>query len=707
MKKIGSALVMLIMLVGIGAQPLAAAEFPAAINRAASNQSIVPAGDNISAQAAEEIVQKAFPELVGSGDFTVERSDMDQEEWNLSCRRAEYRPQDNQAERVYASVNARSGEIIRFYYHPDLDLYRGQKVKLTKTEALQAAVQLIDRLQPERSKKLRYNPEAAAGRLETGYYFYWTRIENGIPVYGDGISVEIDAILGCVTEYQFNWQEFIPPAAQKVIPLAQMEQKLVENIGIYPSYGYVQGSQELRPQYRLNLISSFLDAASGDCVEAEDAVLTGESRKYDHTFVPAQNSATPNLGAGKLTPQEARQIAAKCFERMGYTETLTSDGSKSTGGEERNITFALTARQDKLKLTLDPSGEVRSFTRLRREQPHLADEQAIDCREAVKIARKTIETLNPEKREMVALQNHIVSGPKPHNYFLGFSRLINGIAYPYDFIDVEVDCYTGEVVQYCVSWQNVNGLPGQGLLSMDDALKKYQGRRLLEPVYLLSADAVTDKKFARLVYQVLEPLQLDALRGEFVDSQAEKTNLRSIDCPPEHWSYAALSWLYEGRVLPAGIKAEGKVDRRQGICLLINTISPVNLPAPIDNGDMKPAFSDIKANDPAIPALQEAVQRGIIKHNGNFAPEQELTREELAVWIISCLGYQKAADLNIRVETPFKDVALITPGRENYLGLAAGLGYLSADETGAIRPQAAVSWGEMAAVLARLLPYYR
>lgn len=66
-----------------------------------------------------------------------------------------------------------------------------------------------------------------------------------------------------------------------------------------------------------------------------------------------------------------------------------------------------------------------------------------------------------------------------------------------------------------------------------------------------------------------------------------------------------------------------------------------------------PAFTDVKKNDPYAPSIYHLTQLGVIKQqeNGLFHPNETITREEFAAWLIRWLGIAPSAKKPVFTDT--------------------------------------------------------
>jgi len=101
--------------------------------------------------------------------------------------------------------------------------------------------------------------------------------------------------------------------------------------------------------------------------------------------------------------------------------------------------------------------------------------------------------------------------------------------------------------------------------------------------------------------------------------------------------------------------------------------------------------------------IQQAIEKGIISNQGKFNPDQQISREEMAVWLVNCLGYQDIARMKNQISVPFQDISQISDDKLNYVGLVSGLGLMDANAEQKFRPNDPLTLAEMAIIGSKMI----
>lgn len=122
----------------------------------------------------------------------------------------------------YGELDGKTGEILRYY--------SGSTDKEKKVESADAAKEIYDAFSADYLGT--YVPNLAAAETHIADYavtFSAERTENGIPVYGDGITINVDGE-GRITNYRLNWKKDATfPSAEGILSEEQAYAILFEN----------------------------------------------------------------------------------------------------------------------------------------------------------------------------------------------------------------------------------------------------------------------------------------------------------------------------------------------------------------------------------------------------------------------------------------------------------------------------------------------
>lgn len=139
--------------------------------------------------------------------------------------------------------------------------------------------------------------------------------------------------------------------------------------------------------------------------------------------------------------------------------------------------------------------------------------------EGEKIALDFIKKVAPSKAEQIILKSNNESydgGPVFHNYT--FYRLINGLEYPANNINVEVNGQTGQVRRFSSQWENINITPIVPKLTRQEAEKIFSNTFGFELKYFKPYAKGKTNKPIMAIYEINNPFQvtIDASTGETV-----------------------------------------------------------------------------------------------------------------------------------------------------------------------------------------------
>ncbi len=674
--------------------------------------------EKISSKNALEIFRSAFPEITANRNLLAELEEYaGYSVWRIhEAEQGGLRSYPRQ--QVGGQIDATTGEIQSFNYNPGPDYYQGQRVTLTREEAKAVAQQFLQEKQAQKYDQLLLRDDMLTSfpsrNLNLSYIFYWQRLVNEVAIDYDSITIGVNAYTGEITQYHCNWHELELPAGNDLIPAAAMAQKLQEQIDLVPCYTYEQDSMGQRtgrmvPAYLLNINAQLVDARTGIFLDYRGR-RQGETipRLYEQDFVPLLNAPAINEVPQPETyvdPEVALQTAQDFFHQMGYEDPIRrSGGGSSSGGgiREEHWSYSLQNQNDgHLRVEVNAfTGEVIGFNDedygVTRIEPVITYLQGQD------LAQAAIEKFDPDKVQQVAFCQSNWEDDRNY-YHYQFVRLVNGIPYNRDSINITLDGSKGKVVSYLKQWRPVQceALPPlQDPQLIKDKLWSAQNLKLS---YILARDDQYMPIGESIPVYTIPYTQFNAVSGEaLINSQPLQPAPDELEPWSNHWAAPSLSLLKNNGLISESAQGDETMTRRDILKILVLATNPGDY-----YGDEQPielALADIDKEDPDLNIFKLAVQRNIIANGGKFRPNEALSREDLAIWLVNSLGLQEIAQMPNRIDTPFRDAGQIKANKSNYLGLVFGLGLLTPDSNGNFRPQEKVSWAQMASVAGRLAP---
>lgn len=608
-------------------------------------------------------------------------------------------------------VDAITGEVLELTYRPSIEYYRERNLFLNREQALSLASELLKKMHPDKINQLKLNDTNTKpyfNGFQNNYTFMWERVSAGTLVYEDGISIGIDAYSGMMCQYNYSWHDKELPQADNILDAEKLMDKLLQEPGLYLSYNRNVNSSglELIPVYNLNTTASYVDAISGTLLDSRGNPIAEEkTRLFKESFSPADpgRAIKETVVSNKISVAEAMNKAQEFFSRLGYDGEIRQSGSGSGGGYGvRNEYWCFTPKlntNDELKdmsVAIDAfTGDIRGFNFSNRYITVPAAGEEISPDKALDIALDCIKRHHPEKANSVVrnLNMEIIGGPD-NVYYIYFARLVNGLPLSRDIINVEIEKNTGKVLNYHVEWYPVQYEPLQNIITEEKAVQLFKDKLPLELVWIQQRNENyegTGKSI--LAYRLPSYQSLNAITGENFYSlyEFEKKAVSNNMAP-------AIALLYENGLID-NAAIEQPVNRHQALIALMAAVLQGYSP---DSDNLELHLTDLEVTSYDVKLYKQAVAKKVIPNQGQFTPRASLSREELAIWSVKTLGLDEIGRMKNSIAVPFNDADKISPGNQNYIGLAYGLGLIKPDTNGNINPDQAVTWDDLATSVTRI-----
>lgn len=247
--------------------------------------------------------------------------------------------------------------------------------------------------------------------------------------------------------------------------------------------------------------------------------------------------------------------------------------------------------------------------------------------------------------------------------------------------DVSVDPANGEIRRYSCRWHRASFPDPAKALQTEDTGKMFVEKVPFELVYFFPWQDGKKSAAPVLAYHFAgsREMELDAVSGQLMYSDWMASRPVTPDkpaVPQEHWASMSLALLSESGLLPTGegVDPDGAVTRRDAVRVLVGAISRYYNSG---DGEETPAFSDIGHSDRDFEAVQLAVRMGVLTGGGEFKPNEPLTRETMAAWLVRALGYEEVAKMTIKIELPVKDTEQVDVSLLNHVAIINGLGLMT------------------------------
>ncbi len=696
----------------------------------------------IAQDRAVQIARGMFPELLEGKDLDIQLQDNYMGDssgiWQLNWN--DPASGGRRMEHISIAIDADSGALVNLYCYNSGAGLEGGENPLTEEAARQKAQEYARKYRPAEFGHTRlvenddYYGYYLRAMMKNAYSFFWERLENGIPVEGDGISVGVDLFSGRLASFSANWHRDAVFQQPGSLPEG-MEIKVLQELGLILCYQVPEGVNasfsgvpEAKLVYRLNSPGMLrISPSNGEALtRAGKTIPLNQYKRFPSLPGSAaagaliEGSGTVNKPGQKISQAEGQKAAQEFFRKIGIDREVTRSGGGSGGGvfydEFWSYRFADEKpgeQQQLINVGIDAyTGEVRNYNAFNEYAGYGQDDsgtQEITREDARKKATDFIRLVSPEKLGQVAEERQDQSYVRfEEGYTFNFVRLVNGIPFLQDGIMISVGA-GGEITSYNCNWHAVRFPSAAELISHEEAEKVFQKEIGLKPAYFFPVEGENPRLGKQpalaLMFNSYRDLGIDARTGQLVAidtmlAQPEENHGTLI--PQEHWAAVPLSVLADRGLLPAiGFNPDGPVSRRDAIRVLISAMEGNYVYDLYQQGAEKASFMDVSINDTDFAVIQYAVSRDILAESERFFPDQPVLREELAVWLVRAFGYSEVAEMAVEIELKAADADQVSEKARNYVAIACGLGLIKGDENGLFRPGEQMTWAELASLVIR------
>lgn len=592
----------------------------------------------------------------------------------------------NPVSNIQISVDSEKGQIISYNFYNYSQTPAQFPAKITVEEAKKIADDYIKEIFPDLLGKIEADDHflksfKAPLSGPTYYQIPYRYLINGVPFEDNKIYVQVsgDGEVTSFNYYSFDDVEF--ENTEGTISVEEAKEKYVEQLdeNLLWVFPYNQYEANIVPflTYQASIQSHNIDAKTGELY-----YYPGQTKvNIDYQPISDKPLADPPKDNGQeLTQEQVLEIAKSYLrnffakvpeiENINYysNDYLTKHGMWSLSWQNKDNSL----RTYYGNMTIDAvTGELINFYKDDYSQDEAEKENILTYDEAKKLAVDTIKKFVPSKAHEVYLLESINANElkDQKRIYFNFQRLVQGIPTERESITVSVNLVTGLVFNYGMNWGTVD-YPDQlpTVIDMEKAKELILGDMDLELVYIAPYPSYPDTEGKRqgvLIYKPKNsytsvPIFLDAVSGQWRSREdGDLINQAKPEDIEGHWAekelllmvdYKALD-LIDGKVLP-----NKNITRGELVKMFIMATGGGRYYPYVENKE--PTFSDVTKESPYYAYIEDAVSRNLISadQGKKFNPEQEVTREELAQFIVNALGYDKLAYTDQLFINPYHDV---------------------------------------------------
>ncbi|MDD4238578.1 MAG: S-layer homology domain-containing protein [Desulfotomaculaceae bacterium] len=727
-----------------------AAEKIAAPGQAVTNSDKSQEGEQQTAVSLEQAIKIAREAFKIPADFDKFTNGFDQSKqgafwelhWNRSAKSGGY---------IDIRVNAQNGEIWSMsQWSPPLDgsSYQGLPT-YSREQTKDIATALAEKLHPARFRETLlqpgrdyFPPLLSQPRGQVEYRYNFARVVNGFSYLENSINVTVNGDTGEVSGFNLNWDanaSFPDPSGSISMEQAEQVFRTQATPQLYYFRPRIPGGSEVPIKLVYGLPGQktqvLIDALTGNILDNNGNYyglygMSGggdmnmaDSKMKEYQLNPVEISAVED--AKNLLPQDTALAKARSAVSVPGEYSLRSSRLEQDYlfTDKKTWHFNWEAGEEPERKWLDisvdaSSGELVSFylneynmlDKLKATEPKFSE---ADARKA---AESFINKVQAEKWEQVVFKDaQPVMGPfmsekqLPSAYtFVWFRVARDGIQFPDNGFNVDVDAVTGEITGFQMNWYNVDLPEPQGVMEPDAAAGVFLQEAPLAEAYLSlwpeeQWKGSTEEAKIHLVYHLTnqyftmlnafsgQPLNSD---GEVAVATPEEVGFEDLDGNPYGEAVEMLSSAGIINAVGGEFRPNDVVTQAELIAMLVRagTYSQWGV-RPLSAGSEEAWYQ---------PYYEQAVQLGILQKGEQPDPDAPVTRIFMARLSIHAMDLYRVAKLSDIYVLNFQDAAEIPEYLRGHAALSVGMGLLEPQE-GNFRPQTFVSRGEAATTLVKLL----
>ncbi|KOA18194.1 peptidase propeptide and YPEB domain protein [Clostridium homopropionicum DSM 5847] len=647
----------------------------------------------------------------------------------------------------WASINANDGKVI------SINIYKGNAgetpsiSKITEEEAKKVAENFIKKINPKEFKEVQLNDNAIASSPYDlyNYNFNFIRKANGITFDGNYITVQVNGAASEVTGYNFNWDDNIQlPSKDADIDVNKANKLLKDNIKMNLNYRipvdkYGQYDNVLTP--KLVYVPTFKD---GQMVDAKDGKLinpnvAGDGKvtyrdlteKEKEEFY-SKSKEVKNFekeldreSAEKIIKQTLKDVYSKDLEisNISYRDVQNNYGYYQGNNKAWSATFKgvggnnYTPDDGFIEINAE-NGAILSIRRYYYPEKVVV-KPTVSKEDAYKKAIELIGKYYPDKVKQIKTeqsfydQTYYINGKESAipRYYFNFARSVNGITFMENNISVAIDSETGELLEISCNWSNDIKFPTiTRIVSEDEAKELYANTYSTELQYSkvnVSKDTKKPVFEAKLVYKPVsklngnlygEYINIDAVTGRPVDYSGNEidNNINAFKEKIKGNKYEKeLLLLAKSSIIDTKTFDSSKVATRLDLIKMLVNAKGYRPYILRDIEDLK-FKSGYQKGEENYNYLQMAVSYNIIENTeGDIDFKAELTREEVAKYLVKALGYEDLAKVNKIFVLQNKDSNEVDQNLKGYVSIVEGLNLMDLKD-GNFKPKEKTTMLELA-----------
>lgn len=651
----------------------------------------------------QNVLEMIKPRIPDTKDYEEFESNINEGTWALYGF-SWYDADDNKS----LNIKANEDGIItdyRFYdYSSNYSTgFKPSFNKLSSVEALEKTKELVKNLNPDIYDSLLFEETGYVSLFDDEYNFSIKRIENGILVYGDTGYVRVDSTASKILTFSLNYTYGLDFSnADNIINEEKAWEIYKKEVGMELLYmsRYEEDSEKekIYLAYRPKAIASeYINAKTGQIEErkyldnfnyknsveemvTQDALAMGG---VDNNRLTEEEIKELEEVFGLISKEEAQKILRN-YKILDLPDSAKLSGTylyKSHQNEDRfyNLEFREEKKDYNYRANATVNAKTSEIIYFSANRYYNIDKtfEKYSREEIEDIVYEYLGKLSPKhfNKEIQEYRIDEYNEDKKRESYVSFSRFVNGVRYINNGVEIEINPDNKKVKTYILNHSDNLDFPSlEGALAEDEAIKELSKSKKLELYYIPTTTDENkyqyDSSVLGYVFDDFIYCQLDPFTGEIIDDnepyQEKELTYNDIE---NHYAKNEIKMLakYGIGFEEESFRPDDYITIKDYTALLVRLFL-----------NYEPIV--LKANEEYNYEIDRAKRIGILDKNDN--PDETLTREKAAIYMIRAIGAEEYAKLLDIYKKPFPDVT------ENlgYISLLSGMKVFNGDDLGNFNP---------------------
>lgn len=632
----------------------------------------------------------------------------------------------NNNENINVSVDADQGDIVSISWWTPYEQPTSKLPKYSKTDAQSAAEKWAVLLQGDRFKntKLKEDVNKDYYRYSDVYSFEYVRVQNGVNVTPNNITVQIDKNTLKLRYFNVAWDKSQLADKAKAFNVDKAKEVFKNKLGLELTYNLIYGDSNTVPKavlaYTLKNGSYPIDAVTGDLLNSNimipymmDAAKTESAAAPTSVVITKEEQAELDKTSKYISKEDAEKVVRQF---LTIDNDLKLQGANLYPGYNGvnatwNLQWGYTAKDSStykyLNVQVDAVSKELIGLYTSNSNNNNKDKTAITKEDAKKLAETFLSKVQPDKfkkslsKEASADVYKLIMPVNQDIYSFNYVRTENGIPCPANSMNINIDKYTGQITSFSSSWNSSIVFPvPTNVVSLDKAYDTLFSKLTFDMQYVYHYPNKNDynSKELKLAY-ILENnnVMIDAKSGQMLDYDG--TPLKSAETLQYtdikgNKAESAINTLVDMGILTPDSTAYGpdtKMLQKDFVKLLMNSLQPEVYITPAAKTDTNPYDN----------FYTEAIRKKILTA-ADKNPEATVTRQDAAKMILRAMNYGVIAEKSSMFAANFKDASKLTADYKGYAVMAAEMNIIPAAD-GSFNPDTVITKGDAAQFIVNYL----